>query len=123
MSNEFTLAGEQINVNAFSGFDRPDDIQLVAVLSSNLSSHDTVVQQGSTPSPLASLSGRTSDFDQIEVLKMYRNSHAVVTFTEPDEGSHEVIILTLETHKVAPTLFLWEWSATMIEISAAGSGS
>lgn len=124
MSSEFTLNGESINVNAFSGFDRPDDAQMVAVLSSSTSDHDTLVQQGNNPSPLASMSGRTSDYEQVALLRELRNSHEQVIFTEPDEGAHIVVVLTLEVHKVAPTLFLWEWSATIIEMSTGvGSGS
>jgi hypothetical protein len=119
--SSFTLAGEDLNVNAFSGFDRPDDVQLVAVLSTGTSTHDTVIQQGSVPSPIATLSGRTSDYLQIDLLKQYRNSHAEVTFVEPDEGAHAVVITSLSVQKVAPTLFLWEWTATMIETVAAGS--
>ncbi len=125
MSNEFQLGGEQLNVNAFSGFDRPDDHQLVGILSSTSSDHDTIIQSGAVQSPLATLSGRTSDYEQVVNLRYWRNSRIPVDFVEPDEGTHRVVVLTLEVHKVSPMLFLWEWSATLVEIEAqsAGSGS
>lgn len=121
--SQFTLAGEAINVNSFAGFDRPDDVQVVGLLATAISTHDSVLQQGSRPNPQATVGGRTSDYDQIALLKTYRDSHEVVSFVEPDEGEHQVVILTLSVNKVAPTLFLWEWSATMIEMELTGFGS
>ena len=122
--SQFTLAGETLNVNSFSGFDLPDDITSVVVLSNGTSDHNTVLQAGSKQSPTASISGRTSDFEQVALLRLYRESHASVEFVEPDEGAHTVVVLTLEVHKVSPTLFLWEWSATLSEVGqSVGSGS
>lgn len=123
MSEEFLLAGESINVNAFSGFDRPDDVQVVNLLWTPTSTHDSVVQQSSKPSPIATLSGRTSDYEQVELLREWRDSHGITTLQEPDGGTHAVIVLTLEVHKVPPTLFLWEWTMTCIELAAGSLGS
>lgn len=119
----FTLAGEDLDVNAFTGFDRPDDVQVVNLMSSGSSTNDSVVQQSSRPSPLATMSGRTSDFEQIQLLRFWRNSHNIAEFVEPDEGSHYVVLLTLEVQKVPNTLFLWDWTATLIEITSNAVGS
>jgi hypothetical protein len=124
MVSAFTINGEDLSVYSWSGFDLPDDLQPVRILSTGSSDHDEVLQQGSTPMPRATLQGRTTDIEVIRLLRALRQSHVEVTFTEPDEGSHQVVVDTLSVSAATPATFIREWQMTLIEVSAgAGSGS
>lgn len=120
----FTLNGEPLNVTSFTGFDLPDDIQPVTLLSDGPSTHNTVLQSSGSQMPTATVVGRTHDEEQIQLLRSYRNSHAEVEFVEPLDGAHDVVVLTMTVTRSSPATFLFEWTITVAEVRATGgSGS
>lgn len=119
----FSIYGTDLSVYSFTGFDLPDDLQIVSILSTGTSTHDQVLQQGSMPMPTATLQGRTADPDVIALLRELRRTHLVVDLTEPDEGTHSVVVVNLTVSGATPATFLREWTMTVVEVVAQGSGA
>jgi hypothetical protein len=120
----FTLGGEAISVVTFTGFDLPDDIQVVPLLSDGTTTHNTVLQGSGSQMPRAVVTGRTTDEEEIQLLKMYRSTHDVVTFVEPLDGSHSVVVMTLTVSRAHPATFQFEWTMEIAEVTGqGGSGS
>lgn len=123
MTSAFTIAGEPIGVTQFTGFDLTDDVQSVGILSDGVSTHNSVLQQSAELMPTASVSGRTTDEEEIQLLRSLRREKAEVTFVEPLDGAHTVVVASLSITRSNPATFLFEWSVTLIETRAPGSGS
>lgn len=109
---------DPLSVKDFSGFDLPDDLQVVDVLSDGTTTHNAVLQQGASGLPQATLSGRATAYSTIAQLRVYRATHEALTFTEPDAGAHTVVVQDFSSKRVARNLYQWDWSCTLLETEA-----
>ena len=104
-------------VTSYTGFDLPDDLQVVRLLSDGTTTHNAVAQGSGSSFPTAVIGGITDQSNTISGLRGYRASHELITFTDDQSESHTVLVsqLTTSQNKISG---LWDWTATLLEVAA-----
>jgi len=108
-------------VTKFDGFDLPDDMVVVRLLSDGTTTHNAVLQSSGSSLPTATLAGITEDAAVIAALRAYRLSHAIVTWTDDQANTSSVVVATFSAaqDKISG---LWDWTMTLHEQLTAPEG-
>lgn len=120
MSLPFTLGGiENLLVEVYDGFDRPNTAQLVGLLSDATGSGtDQVLQQGSMPYRQASVSGTLVEAADVALARDYFDSREVVLFTDGDGEAHQVRLLEFSARAYTGW---WTFAMQLLEVEAGAS--
>jgi hypothetical protein len=104
-----------INVQGFQGFDMPDPLQSMPLISDGTTeTGNEQLQESGFGFARAPIRGTMVDGTDVATLRGYQISREVVTFTEPDGVTTHTVIVTAVT---ASQIFgsTWNYGCTLIE--------
>lgn len=106
-------------VLTFEGFNLPDDIAVVPILSDGSSTHNAVLQSSGTGLPQANVIGVSFTLAEVASLRALRQAETPIGFVEP-EGTHTVVILSFRVDQNHGGLER-PWSMVLVELPDEGS--
>lgn len=121
MSLPFSITGVGsllVDDDGYDGFDRPPFATMTSILSNGTSSGDQLIQSGSLPRRQAGLTGTSYLSADIATLRGYSDSKEVVTFTDGDGDTFDVVVMEFSAKAHTGC---WDWTMLLVEDEAEGS--
>lgn len=112
MALPFSMDGiGELLVEGYDGFDRPQSSTLVAILGTDDSRGDQVLQQGALYRRQARVTGMLFDIADVDLLRQYSDTKEVVIFTDGNARDYAVHVFDLS---IRDFTYRWEFAMQLV---------